>query len=871
MIFWRKLLYLLPSYRRARERDMQEELESIAALAGPGVIGNKTGVAEQTRAVWGWDWFEHLLADIRYAFRATRRNPGFTATAVLSLALGIGANTAIFNLMDALMLRWLPVPNPGELVRVNLRAHGGTEVSDSFSYSMATALADRKDIFSGACGFSGASFNIGPRASLHPVSGAYVTGDYYQTLGLNPESGRLLTRADDQPGATLVAVLSDGYWQRQYSRNPGVIGQTIRVNGVPVTVAGVSPSGFTGANVGAVADITLPVAALARIAPEEAVLLGPGNFWLRILARPRSGVSTAQIQAHLAAAWPSIAESTVSHGWPASRRKEITDSTPELVPGGTGYTYLREMFQKPLVVLLGVSLLVLLIACANVASLLLARATARSHEISIRLSIGASRPRLVRQLFTESVLLSLTGAAAGVVLAWPVSRFLLSILSGGENSQFPIVFDLSPNGHVFAFAGATAVFTAVLFGLAPAFRTTSIKDASHTTRYRSRALSALVSGQVALSLTLLIGAGLFVRTLQNLMNVDPGFRREGVLLVDVDGRTEGYQEARLTAFYQDLLQRVRRIPGVVSVSLSGHTPLSGWTWSEAAVPQGQPLPERDNAIFVAAGPGYFATLGTPLLSGREFNEYDTGAEKVAIVNQAFVDRYFHGRNPEGAYLTATVTRPPGTLRIVGVAANVINTGDLRTAPKPTVYVSYAQGQPARATIIIRAAGALSQIAAAVRAELQPAFPSSPLEIGTLAAQVERTVVQERLMANLASGFGALGLALASVGLYGLLSYSVVRRTREIGVRMALGAKQSRVLWMVVGNATRLLLFGVALGVPAAWAASQLVRTMLFGLTPADPAIIAAAILLLCAAGLLAAYLPARRAALVDPMTALRHE
>jgi predicted permease len=522
-------------------------------------------------------------------------------------------------------------------------------------------------------------------------------------------------------------------------------------------------------------------------------------------------------------------------------------------------------------VLLGVSLLVLLIACANVASLLLARATARSHEISIRLSIGASRPRLVRQLFTESVLLSLTGAAAGVVLAWPVSRFLLSILSGGENSQFPIVFDLSPNGHVFAFAGATAVFTAVLFGLAPAFRTTSIKDASHTTRYRSRALSALVSGQVALSLTLLIGAGLFVRTLQNLMNVDPGFRREGVLLVDVDGRTEGYQEARLTAFYQDLLQRVRRIPGVVSVSLSGHTPLSGWTWSEAAVPQGQPLPERDNAIFVAAGPGYFATLGTPLLSGREFNEYDTGAEKVAIVNQAFVDRYFHGRNPEGAYLTATVTRPPGTLRIVGVAANVINTGDLRTAPKPTVYVSYAQGQPARATIIIRAAGALSQIAAAVRAELQPAFPSSPLEIGTLAAQVERTVVQERLMANLASGFGALGLALASVGLYGLLSYSVVRRTREIGVRMALGAKQSRVLWMVVGNATRLLLFGVALGVPAAWAASQLVRTMLFGLTPADPAIIAAAILLLCAAGLLAAYLPARRAALVDPMTALRHE
>lgn len=870
-MFWRKVLYLLPSYRRAQERDMREELESIAAVAGSGAIGNQTAVAEKARAVWGWTWLEQFLADIRYAFRAIRGNPGFTATAVLSLALGIGANTAIFNLMDALMLRWLPVPNPGELVQMNLRARRGTGVSSSLSYSMATALADRKDIFSGACGFSGASFNIGPRGSLRRVSGAYVTGDYYQTLGLNPEAGRLLARADDRPGATLVAVLSDGYWQRQYSRNPGVIGQTIRVNGIPVTVAGVSPAGFTGTNVGAVADLTVPVAALARIAPEEAGLLGPGNFWLRVLARPRSGISAAQTEAHLAAAWPSIAESTASHKWSASRRKEITDSAPELVAGGKGYTYLREVFRKPLVVLLGVSLLVLLIACANVASLLLARATARRHEISIRLSIGASRGRLVRQLFTESALLSLLGSAAGVVLAWPVSRFLLSILSGGENPQFPIIFDLSPNGHVFAFAGATAVFTAALFGLAPAFRTTSIKDASHTTRNRSRALSALVSGQVALSLTLLIGAGLFVRTLQNLMNVDPGFRREGILLVDVDGRTEGYQEARLMAFYQDLLQRVRRVPGVVSASLSGHTPLNGWTWSEAAVPQGQPLPERDNAIFVAAGAGFFATLGTPLLSGREFNEYDAGAEKVAIVNQAFADHYFPRRNPEGAYLSATVTRPPSMLRIVGVAANVINTGDLRTAPKPTVYVSYGQREPARATIIIRASGALSQIAATVRAELQPAFPSSPLEIGTLAAQVERTLVQERLMANLASGFGVLGLALASVGFYGLLAYSVVRRTREIGVRMALGAKQSRVLWMVVGNAARLLLFGIALGVPAAWAASQLVRTMLFGLKPADPSIIAAAILLLCAAGLLAAYLPARRAARVDPMTALRHE
>jgi predicted permease len=344
------------------------------------------------------------------------------------------------------------------------------------------------------------------------------------------------------------------------------------------------------------------------------------------------------------------------------------------------------------------------------------------------------------------------------------------------------------------------------------------------TRSRSRLLSLLVSSQVALSLVLLVSAGLFSRTLQNLLNIDPGFRREGVLLVDVDGRREGYRDARLVAFYQDLLDRVRRVPGVTSASISSHTPLSGSTWSEAVVPKGQPLPERDNAIFIGAGPGFFATMQTPLIAGREFEAHEPGSIHPAIVNQAFAARYFPGRSPVGEYLSATVTRPPSDLQIVGVAKDAITAG-LRTVPGPAVYVSYFQrelsgGFFGSSTVEIRAAGSLSTIALAIRKELQPSLPSAPLEVRALADQVERTLLQERLMANLAGGFGVLGLLLACVGLYGLLAYSVVRRTKEIGVRIALGARQSGVLWMVCNGALRLVVLGVAMGIPAAWIASR---------------------------------------------------
>jgi predicted permease len=483
---------------------------------------------------------------------------------VLTLALGIGANTSIFSLIDALMLRWLPVRNPQELALLTLQTPGAREVrvGGSFSYAIVRALADQHEIFTGVAGFSGFSFDVGFPGSVSRVPGAMVTGGYYETLGLNPVIGRLLTREDDEPGAPLVAVASYGYWERQLARSPGAVGQTVRINGVPVTVVGVSPRGFVGANVGSIADLTMAVAALPQVNPSAAPLLGPGNFWLRVLARPRADVPIPLAASRLNAVWPQISEAVIAPHWPASRRKAMADSVFQLSPGGTGWTYLREVYRKPLFVLMAVVGLVLLIACANVASLLLARASARQREIAVRLAIGAGRARIVRQLLIESTLLSLIGAAVGVGLAWVSGRFLVSMISTGPAQ---IAFDLTPNWHLLGFTSAVAIATGVLFGVAPALQTTAagpsaaLRENPRMSSSRSRLLPSLVSAQVALSLVLLAGAGLFVRTLHNLQNLDPGFSAEGVLLVDLEGRR--------TAVPRELLEDVQRLPGVVSASL----------------------------------------------------------------------------------------------------------------------------------------------------------------------------------------------------------------------------------------------------------------------------------------------------------------
>jgi predicted permease len=868
MGLWRKLRYLVPSVRRAEERDMQEELETLAQLAGPGELGNLTLAAERRREVWGWTWLERLGQDIRYAFRAMRKSPAFAATAVVSLALGIGANTAIFSLIDALMLRWLPVRDPHELILVRFQTAGGSAFAESFSYPIARTFAEQKDIFASATGFSGASFDVDHAGSVSRVPGAWVTGGYYETLGLIPVAGRLLTRDDDEPGVPLMAVISYGYWERQFGRDAAAIGQTLRLNGVSVTIAGISPPGFVGATVGILADITVPVAALPRITPEAAPLLGAGNFWLRVLARPTAGISTQQAHARLAAVWPQLSERVIRPDWPAARRKEFTNAVFEFASGGTGWTYLRQMYQKPLLVLMAMVALVLLIACANVANLLLARATARQREIAIRLAIGAGRGRIVRQLLTESTLLSLIGAALGIELAWFSGRILLSTISAGPA---PVMFDLTPNWHVLGFTSLVAIGTGLLFGVAPALQTTAAgtspvlkQDDARMSRSRSRLLSVLLTAQIALSLLLLVGAGLFVRTLQNLQHLDPGFRREGVLLINFDGR-----RTRITG---ELLTDVMRAPGIVSASISTHTPLSGSTWSEPAVPTGQTLPERDNAYFIGAGPRFFETLQTQLVAGREFDERDRGkSPSVAVVNEAFARRHFPGHNPVGRHLSARVMGRAGDLEIVGIVKNA-NLAGLRAAPPPTVYVPYAQlTGDFPTTLVFRASGSMAQAAESIRSKLQRQFPNTRVETRALTDQMNAAMVRERMMATLAGAFGVLALILACVGLYGLLAYNVARRTTEMGIRMALGAQRHTVIMMVVKDAVRLVTFGVLIGVPMTWIASRWVQSMLFGLTPTDPTTVTGAALLLTLAALLAAYVPASRASRLEPVTALRHE
>jgi predicted permease len=833
-------------------------------------LGGIEQAKERVRTYRHGAWLDEAGRDVRYGFRMFVKNPGFTVVIVLTLALGIGANTAIFSLIDALMLRWLPVRNPQELVQVSLQPpHARDSPGASVSYPIVRALAGEREIFTGVAGFSRFNFDVGAPESVSRVPGAIVTGGYYETLGLNGVIGRVLGQKDDEPGAPLVAVISYGYWERQFAGSAGAVGQTVRINGVPVTVVGVSPRGFVGATVGFIADITMAVAAIPQVSPTAAPLLGPGNFWLRVLARPRAGVSIPQATARLNAVWPQISEPLIARHWPASQRKALADSVFQLRAGGTGWTYLREVYRKPLFVLMGVVGLVLLIACANVASLLLARASARQREIAVRLAIGAGRARIVRQLLIESTLLSLIGAIVGVVLAWVSGRFLLGMISTGPD---PIAFDLAPNWHVLGFTSAMAMATGMLFGVAPALQTTAegpsaaLKEHARakTSGSPSRLLPSLLSAQVALALVLLAGAGLFVRTLQNLQNLDPGFSAGGVLLVEL--------EDRRTAVPRELLDDVRRLPGVVSASLSTHTPLSGAVWSEPAVPAGQPIPERDNAYFIGAAPQFFATMQIHLLSGREFTDRDSpDSPAVGVVNEVFAQRYFGKQNPVGRHLSAKVRGQRRDLEIVGLVKNT-NAAGLRAAPPPTVYVAYAQlTGDLPTTLAIRATGSLGQASSAIQRAVQSKLPGEPIEARPLSAQVEATIVQERMMATLAGAFGLLALTLTCVGLYGLLAYSVTQRTKEIGIRMALGAQGARVVALVLKGGIRLVLIGIALGLPAAWAATRGVESMLFGLTPTDPAAIGGAIVLLTAAAQLAAYLPARRASRLDPLVALRHE
>jgi predicted permease len=844
-----------------------------ARAAAHRAFGNVALIKEDTRAVWIPVWVDQVVQDVRYAVRTLRRSAGFSAVVVLTLALGIGLNTGIFGLIDALLLRSLPVRNPQELIA--LTRIQGNQSGESFSYPQVRFLAEQNDIFLSLCGSSVDTFNVGPPEALESTGGAWVSANYYETLGLVPVVGRLLAPDDDRPGASPAAVITDNYWARKFGRDPGAIGRPLLVEGVPVTIVGVSPPGFSGASVGNAADITLALSVLPQLKPERRSMLGVGGRWLKVLARPREGLSRDQLKGRLAIVWAQYLSSTVTPQMSPAARARALSPTLDLRAGATGSSPLRGQFRQPLLVLMGIVGLVLLIACVNVANLLLARAAARQREVALRLALGASRGRVVRQLLTESGLLAIVGGGLGIAVASFSSGMLVNLISSGADASEAIALDLGTSWRVLAFTTLVTVTTTLLFGLAPAFRAAVVEpnltmnaSSNRVTGSGGHLASALVAAQVSLSLLLLIGAGLFVQTLQNLRTFDRGFRHEGVLLVGVDATRAGYDGPRLRAFYQQVLANAERLPGVTAASLSSITPLMGGGISLPIAVNGQPVAGGEIHGNLVA-PRYFETLNTPIVLGRDFTfRDDATAPGVAIVNEAFVRQHM----PNGSPLEqrVSVVGSPRELQVVGVVKDAVYEG-LRQAPPPTVYGAYFQGGTGAVTLEVYGAGSLAQVASAIRAEVQPKLGGKLVKIQTLTSQLESSLVQERLMATLASAFGALALMLAAIGLYGVLAYTVVRRTNEIGVRLALGAQRSQVLGLVMRDAARMLALGTAIGLPAAWAASRLVSSMLFGLTTNDPLTIVLAIALLALTGLLAGYLPARRATKVDPLVALRCE
>jgi len=837
------------------------------------------GGLQQTREHYrdqkGLPMLETTLQDLRYGLRVLAANRSFTAMAVLSLALGIGANTAIFSLLYALLLRPLPVPNPGELVQVNIIIAG--KPSDSFSYPVIQALSERKDVFAALGGFAGNSFAVGPPSAPVRTPGAWVSGGFFPALQLTPAAGRLLMPEDDRPGAGFVAVISDAYWERRFERSPSAVGATLLIEGLPVTIIGVTPAGFTGANVGEIADLTLPYQFLSHLSPDRQGLLQAGNQYSRILARPARGLSIEQARARLKVIWPAMAQVSVNPRTPQKRREAMLSSTLDLSAGGTGWTPLRSQYSKPLTVLMAISALVLLLACTNVANLLLARSAARRREFAIRLAIGAGRARVMRQLLMESLLLSFLGATLGLFLAHYGSRLLLTQVSQ------TIRLDVGLNLAVLEFAIAAAVLTGLLFGAAPALRSTSaggataLRTASSAGQARGRLAGSLVAVQVALSFLLLIGAGLFVRTLHNLETIDPGFRHEGVLMADLDGRRIVHAgpaaDARVAALFRDALEAVTAVHGVTAAGLSNFTPISGGYWSQAVQVKGQP-PSEDDIVFFAVSPGFFSALSMPLRSGRDFTlRDDATGPPAAIVNQEFVRRFLPGVNPLGQAISAADSRYWKNMEIVGVAGDS-HPYTLREAPRPCVYVPFFQQSPDRigfGTLEVKAAGSLNAVAADISRTLSRVAPGAELRIRPFTAQVESSMRRERLMARLASFFGILALVLAAVGLYGLLAYAVAQRTAEVGIRIALGAEPGAVVRMMLARGMYPVAAGILIGLPAAWWTTRFISTLLYGLKAFDPLTIAAAIATLTAVALAAGFIPARRAAKVDPMTSLRQD
>jgi predicted permease len=836
-------------------------------------FGGLDQVKEACRDARGTRWIDDTAQDVRYGLRGFRKNPGFTIVAIVTLAIGVGANLAIFNVFDALLLRPLPVPHASELITMTRWQQGNSGAH--FSYPQVQQLSEHTDLFTALCGIGSDTVYVGPVEALEPVGAAWVSGRYFDTLRLTPFMGRLLTAADDTPAATPVAVLSHKYWRRRWGGNSRIVGQTMVIEGQAVPIVGITPEGFTGATVGESADVTMAIHARRILQPENAGVTGPGWRWIRVLARPVPALTPEQLQARLDVAWAQLLERNLSPGMTPEARERTLSMTVRIEPGVSGTSQIRGSLRFAIVIAMALVTLVLLIACVNVANLLLARGAARAREIALRLAIGAARARIVRQLLIESAMLAAAGVASGVLLGWLSSAALVDLIAarvGGPDAS-TVSLDVAPNLRLMVVSAAIGTMITLLFGLLPALRASSIapgvmSTSGRATESHGRLASALIVAQISLSLVLVIGAGLFTRSLSNLRALDRGFIPGNVLLASFDPSRAQLPSPELQALNRSVLTAVEELPGVASVSAAIVTPLQGGGMSQSMSVNGVST-GLEEVYFNIIAPRYFEVLGTPFVAGRDFSGVDDGsAPGAAIVNEAFVRKYVVDGHPLGQHLT--MSGPARDLAIVGVVKDAAYE-TLREPAPPTVYASYLQARGRPMTLIVNSAAPIAVVSTAIRDLVQPRTPAKPVRIRTFASQVEDSLFSERLMMLLTSVFGMLALGLAAVGLYGLMSFTVSTRTREIGVRLALGARPARVLRMVVASALRMVSIGIIIGLPIAWMASRVIARQVFGVSSTDPLTIAAAIAILGSVGLVSAAIPARRAAAVDPVTSIHVE
>ncbi len=890
-----RLMYLVRAlFRRASldqglDEEMHFHLEALTrqkvaaglspAAARAAALRDFGGVAqfqEECRDKRPVRWLHDFVSDLRYALRLFRKSPGFTAVALVSLALGIGANSAIFSLAQAIMFRPLPVRDPAALVQIAGAVPASAARQGSFSYPTYEWLRSSGRMFSHVFTWSSRQIEAGQGDAMQWVALERVSADYFAGLGVSPRIGRLLANESGEP---TVAVLSYDWWRKRYQSDPAVLGRTMRLGGVPFTIVGVAPEEFFGAVVGAAPDVYVPLAAAGPFASETRMFTLRTAVWLPLMARLAPGVPLPRASAGLQSLWPAM----IAQTGPTNRAGSIIENfqvlRAQLLPASTGISALRRRFERPLAVLAVAVAIVLLIACVNLANLLLARGLSRRRELALRSAVGAGRGRLFRQLLTEGLVLAASGGILGLFFARWSSSLLAAMLT---TSRDAIALDLHAGLPLALFTAALTLAATLLFALFPALRALRsslnpmLKATAHQFAGPGVSSRSLLVVQVALSLMLVSASVLFLRTFQNLNAVHLGFEPGRVLIASLDPSRAGIPDSALPAFYRDLQTRLQSLPGVQSTSLAMMSPIQNCCWGENMTVQGYTAPpgERVSTYLNLVTPGFFRTMGTRLLSGRDFDIRDTsGAPPVAIVSESFARKYFGRDNPLGRVIALpSGYRSSSPMQIVGVVEDS-RFVDLRGPARMAAYfpIPQSKDEPASLELVVRTAGRPMQLASAVQRTIHSFHAAIPVKFRSLEQEVAGVIVYERLLAVLSSFLGLVALALAAIGLYGVLSYAVARRTAELGVRVALGATRASVLWLVLRQSLALVAAGLAAGTAAAVSLSGLVESLLFGVKPADPAMLALSAALLGAVALLAAWLPARRAAAVDPVRALRYE